>query len=393
MQKYNFNNLKEFIIEWKSNQKYFDMLGLMAQLSRLFSDSEVPYLDYRLAENLFCRYYQALNDARSCTAYDARISQIGIGIKTFILKSKDQSTEKIAEFNKLKKNLEGLKGLDLARQIAIFRNDRMRFANDVFDVSETLYHIVGRKEGLLRIFNCPYKEVNIEKIHLEKDDDTSIKFNDEVDEYVFNKSKSVLMKRFIAPNRNFKDIEVEIIDEPLDLLEELFAQKKSVIDLTKKRKRGIDYVILPLYSTRNNIVPEKSGLNQWNAGGRKRDEDEVYIPVPKYIHRNFPTFFPKRDEPFALHLPDGNVLSAKICQDGGKALMSNPNKDLGKWILRKVMHKKPGDLVTKEDLDRLGFDSICVENLHKINENEVHEYSISFTLLNESYDKFIEDTE
>lgn len=394
MQKHNFNNLQDFINGWKGNQKYFDMLALMAQLSRLFSDSEVPYLDYRLTENLFCRYYKALNDARSCTAYDARISKIGIGIKTFILSGKDQSTEKIAEFNKLKKELEGLKGLDLARQIATFRNDRMRFANDTFDVTETQYHIVGRKEGLLRIFNCPYEEVNIDKIHLDKDDATSIRFHDEKNEYSFNKSKSVLMKHFEVPKNGFMDVKVEILDEPLDLLEDFFTQRKSSIGVAKKRVRGIDYVILPLYSTqKKNVVPEKSGLNQWNAGGRKRDEDEVYIPVPKYIHRNFPNFFPQRDEPFALHLPDGKILSAKICQDGGKALMSNPNKDLGNWILRKVMHKKPWSLVTKEDLDRFGFDSICVENLHKTNERGECEYSISFTLFNESYDKFIEETE
>ena len=80
MQEHNFNNLQEFLTGWKNNNKYFEMLSMMAQLSRLFSDSETPYLDYRLTENLFCRYFKALNDARSCTAYDARIANIGIGM-------------------------------------------------------------------------------------------------------------------------------------------------------------------------------------------------------------------------------------------------------------------------------------------------------------------------
>ena len=86
MQEYSYNNLDSFLNNWMTNEKYFEMLRLMSQLSKLFSESEVPYLDYRLAENLFCKYYEAANDARSCTAYDARLKHLGIGIKTFVLK-------------------------------------------------------------------------------------------------------------------------------------------------------------------------------------------------------------------------------------------------------------------------------------------------------------------
>ncbi len=367
------------------------MLRLMAQLSKLFSDNEVPYLDYRLAENLFCRYYKASNDARSCMAYDARIAGVGIGIKTFILNKNNQSTEKIAEFNKLKKHLDGLTGKDLARTLGEFRNDRMRIANNTFDVSETQYHIVGRKERMLRVFNCPYDEVDVEHIHLIKDDTISVCFHDEKNFYAFNKSKSVLMKRFEVPTNDFVDVEVDILDDPLELLESFFLQHNKDLVKAKKRVAGIDYVMLPLYSTRNNNVPEKSGLNQWNAAGRKRHPDEVYIPIPKDIHRYYPTFFPNHDTPFVLYLPDGKVLSAKICQSDGKALMSNPNKDLGQWILRKILKKKEGELVTIDDLNRYGFDSVCVENLHSVNGNGKQEYRISFATLDGSYTNFIND--
>lgn len=389
MQEYHYNNLQEFLSSWQRNEKYFEMLKLMAQLSRLFSENDTPYLDYRLTENLFCRYYQAVNDARSCTAYDARISNIGIGIKTFILNKKDQSIEKIAEFNRLKKNLEGLRGLDLARRIGEFRNDRMVFANNTFDVSETQYHIVGRKEGLLRVFNCPYEKVDVEHIHLYKDDVTSITFTDEHNDYVFNKSKSVLMKRFEVPSHGYKDIYVDIVNEPLILLEDFFIHYNKGIEEATKRIRGVDYVMLPLYSVRDGNVPIKSGLNQWNAKGRTRHEDEVYIPVPIAIHRNFPNFFPNRDTPFALYLPDGQILSAKICQENGKALMSNPNRELGYWLLRKVLKKKPWELVTWEDFNRYGFDSICVENMHTINKEGEREYKIYFATTAESYKEFI----
>lgn len=394
MQEHSYHNLEEFLSDWQNNSRYFDMLRLMAQLSKLFSESKIPYLDYRLAENLFCKYFNAYNDARSCTAYDARINDIGIGIKTFILKGNgDHSVEKIAEFNRLKKTLNNLSGLDLAKKLSQYRNDRITFANNQYDVKFSQYHIVGRIEGSLRLFNTPYEYIDLEKLHLEKDDETSCSFNDEKNEYTFNKSKSVLMKRFHVPDIH-TDIPVDILDDPLALLEEFFSNKSVNIPRQKKLQSGSDYIILPLYShtsIKGDYVPEKSGLNQFNAGGRKRNELEVYIPVPKAIHNTFPNFFPKRDEPFSLILPDKKVLSAKICQDGGKALMSNPNKDLGEWILRKVLQKKPWEIVTMDDLDRLGFNSVTIEDLHQNDDSGKKVYRIYFSNTNDTYAKFKED--
>lgn len=367
------------------------MLQLISRLSKLFSNNQTPFIDYRIAENVFCKYYEAMNDARSCTAYDARLSGIGIGIKTFILSDNDSSMEKIAEFNKLRPQLLGLDGLDLARKLGEFRNERMRFADAMYDVTETQYHIVGRKVGKLRIFNTPYEKIDVQRIHHVKEDDRAISFTDDINEYSFNKSKSVLQKRFFVPDV-FKDVDVDIIDDPYELLEKLFV-KKTVGKVTASAKRGSDYVILPLYSQTKKgcFVPEKSGLNQFNAGGRKRNELEVYIPVPAKIHHNYPGFFPDKDTPFALHLPDGKVLSAKICQQGDKALMSNPNSALGEWLLRKVLKKKPWELVTMDDLDRLGFDSVCVEDLHSVNENGERKYRMSFSAMHEDYTTFINE--
>lgn len=390
MQEYHYDNLKAFLDRWQENEKYFQMLNLMAQLSKLFSDSEAPYLDYRLAENIFCRYYDAQNDARSCTAYDARLNKIGIGIKTFLLKgtNKDYSVEKIAEFNKLRPQLVGLNNLELAKKIAEFRNDRMQFANNQYDVTETQYHVVGRFEGTLRIFNTPYEEVDVNHLHITKDDDTSCVFNDEKNEYTFNKSKSVLLKRFNVPQIH-KDIHIEMLKEPLILLEEFFSEYSIKLAKSRKFVKGVDYVILPLYSYTKALgyyVPPRSGLNQFNAGGRKRNDLEVYIPVPKAIHNSYPDFFPDRDTSFKLHLPDSSTIDAKICQDGGKALMSNPNSALGQWILRKVLKKDPWEIVTMDDLNRLGFDSVCVE---KIVKKEGNEYRISFNESLGSYRTFM----
>ena len=121
-----------------------------------------------------------------------------------------------------------------------------------------------------------------------------------------------------------------------------------------------------------------SGLNQWYAGGRRRHPDELYIPIPIWIHRIFPTFFPYSLEAyqearrnglrykapvFTLELPNGTKLTAKVCQENGKALMSNPNKELGNWMLRKVLQVPTGELVTYDVLEKVGVGSGIVTKL------------------------------
>jgi hypothetical protein len=94
-------------------------------------------------------------------------------------------------------------------------------------------------------------------------------------------------------------------------------------------------VVLPLYSVRRDgtqYVPEKSGINQWNAKGRIRRFGEAYIPIPSIIHQIAPDFFPDRDRMFELVLPNEIKVDAKVCQAGSKALMSNPNRYLCKWL-------------------------------------------------------------
>ena len=154
---------------------------------------------------------------------------------------------------------------------------------------------------------------------------------------------------------------IEILEDPYTLLLELF-EDKALKPATDKFVRGENYVILPLYGIKNKekFVFEKSGLNQWNAGGRKRDFGEVYIPIPAEIHKQFPNFFPERDQLFELKIPTGEVFSAKVCQDNSKALMTNPNKALSDWLLRKVFQVKEGELLTIEKMNELGFDSVII---------------------------------
>ena len=181
-----------------------------------------------------------------------------------------------------------------------------------------------------------------------------IAFEDGKNEYSFNLSKSTLYKRFITENV-LLDIDVNIIENPFEVLRNLFKESAGKLRFAPIIKEK-EHVFLPLFSDRGGRhVPERSGLNQWNAKGRPRDPNEIYIPIPAWIHKKFPNFFPPREQPFNLLLPNGEVLSAKVCQDGGKALMSNPNLALGKWLLRTVMNLREGELLTYSRLEELGL--------------------------------------
>lgn len=92
--------------------------------------------------------------------------------------------------------------------------------------------------------------------------------------------------------------------------------------------------------------------------------------MPALIRNNFPDFFPDRDTIFSLQIPTGEIFQAKICQDEGKALMTNPNSALEKWLLRDILQLPEGKLLTYERLQLLGFDSLRVtkikEDFYKI---------------------------
>ena len=62
----------------KEYQLYFHYIKSASSLSKLFSESDIPFLHYRLAENLFCKAFDAENLSRTDTAYDAKIDNIGI---------------------------------------------------------------------------------------------------------------------------------------------------------------------------------------------------------------------------------------------------------------------------------------------------------------------------
>jgi len=359
------------------------MLYAVGAMSRLSSESSIPYLGYREVENIFCLAFGAENLSRSDCSADASKDRIGIGIKTF-LNGNGRTLQKIAEFNRDSSLFRGKTPKEIVQIVSNLRNERIRATKRIHGLDELIYHCVVREEGKIKVFECPMDEIDIKGIkNINAGTKNIIAFEDGKNEYRFNLSKSTLYKRFITENV-LLDIDVNIIENPFEVLRNLFKESAGKLRFAPIIKEK-EHVFLPLFSDRGGRhVPERSGLNQWNAKGRPRDPNEIYIPIPAWIHKKFPNFFPPREQPFNLLLPNGEVLSAKVCQDGGKALMSNPNLALGKWLLRTVMNLREGELLTYSRLEELGLDSVVV---YKENENL---YSINFTEIG-SYDNFYEE--
>ena len=386
-------------IDIEQNGNYLKLLSAVSKLSGLFSESAVPFINYRVAENIFCRSFDAGNLSRSDTAFDANYNSVGVGLKTFVCNG-NSSTEKVAEFNSLARTLKDFKGKDLAIKLGEFRNDRINLANRLYDIENSLYHIVARKDKELLLYETDYNIIDVANIHSVKDNKASLQFEDGNNLYSFNYSKSTLFRKFIIPQDAFR-LPIDIIEDPFTLLLELFEENKNLKTATDKLVKGQNFVILPLYSTRSKDkkeVAEKSGLNQWHAGGRKRNPNEVYIPVPAVIHHKYPNFFPpiESDKNHCnLKLPNGKTFEASMCQTAeieingkkinkGKGLMTKSNKGLGDWILRKALQLKENELVTIEMLDKLEYDSVII-----IKEDE-NNYKIDIMKTN-SFDKFIDE--
>ncbi|MEA3463599.1 MAG: NgoFVII family restriction endonuclease [Patescibacteria group bacterium] len=358
--------------------EYKKFLKVAGCLSNLFSDSPVPYLYYRIAEKIFCRSFHAEDLSRSDVSADAKKNQLGIGLKTF-LAGNSRTYQKIAEFNRDKSLYKNLGTEKLVLKIAELRNARIDFTEKAHGLENSIYHCVLRDKGKFLIFEEPMHKIEIKKIKNIKKNTGSISFQDSKNDYSFLTSKSTLTKRFVTESV-LRKLDIEILEDPLAELEKLLNIKGLEFERGVKIKQT---AFLPLYG-RKQTVFEKSGLNQWNARGKKRDMSEVYIPIPAKIHHNFPKFFPDRNTPFTLKLPDGRQMQSKVCQDNGKALMSYSNKELGQWILRDVLGLKEGELLTYKKLQTVGIDSVRID---KISDDQ---FEINFSATG-SYDNFKEN--
>lgn len=161
----------------------------------------------------------------------------------------------------------------------------------------------GTKKNKLVVFNSPYRFINEDGITNVCQKDTSLSFYDGEEQYIFYPSKSVLQKRFEINLSDCMVLDVDILKDPYAVLMERIGTDilhpdlhvaSSGGDLFSSASDIRESVVLPLYSLRAGgtvrYVPERSGLNQWNASGRMRDPNEVYIPIPQKIHKQHPSF-------------------------------------------------------------------------------------------------------
>ena len=369
----------------ENQEKYIKLLRILGRLSALFSENKAPYLYYRVHEKLFCDVFNAYDLSRGDISFDAKYNSLGIGLKTF-LHQNGNTYQKIAEFNADSNILRGLNtDKDLIFEIVNLRNTRLQKTLNITDTDSMLYSLVTRDQGVFYISEYSMEFINLDGIKNIKTNKNTVHFNDGNHQYSYSKSKSTLLKKFIiSEDKIVTKIPIEIIKNPFELLEEL----SFVHGINLDDNYIGEVIFLPLYSPGTGKVEEGSGLNQWNAGGRLRHEDEVYIPIPKFIHKDYPTFFNYKNAEtpsFKVELPNGCEMICKVCQSGGKALMSNPNKELGKWILRDILQISPKTLVTTKMLNKIGIDSV------KLTKLEEGRYKLDFSNIG-SFEEFKKNT-
>ena len=412
----------------KSQQvAYKNMLNIVGKISRIFSESETPYLYYRAHENIFAKYFNVKNNSRSDDSADACSEDgFGIGLKTWV----GQDNQKVAEFGRLRPQYEHLEGMDLVLEIAKYRNKRIKTTLNVHGLKQMLYHIVKRVPGAMCIYEATFDYIDIDNIVLDTDrgNANSIYFSDSKHTYHFSRSKNTLYMNFDEMELLDK-FQVEIEEDPYELLSNTFKSDLNLgfsEEISNNTSVNKNQLCLRLYSTKadgTKFIAEKSGLNQWNGarssykidneGNRyldkvtPRNPNELYIPYPAEDRERNEDFFPAKDIPFELLLPDGTCISAKVCQNAypkmdnkkydnlgkydklledkrrvtGKSIMSNPNSVLGKWLLRDVLELEEGTVVTYEMLKEYGIDSVIFTKNSELN------YSIDFCELG-TYERF-----
>lgn len=376
----------------ESKEEYIEFLKIFGSLSGLFKDNKngknakKPYLYYRNHEQLFTRIFEVEDLTRNDSAFDALGSwdgdRVGIGLKTWI-HTRDLTYQKVAEFNKLApKEISPLidKGDSYAviKKVASLRNDRIMLDKRLHNTNRDVYHFVTRDDNVMNIVETSYDLIDLNSIELISSDETTFTFKDRLHKYKFYKSKSVLLEEFDASNYEIiESIPIKQFEDPFELI------KMIKLDTNiKESENKNDVIYLPLYQDKKEgmVVSDCSGVNIRNGKSKNKGSNtprplyEIEVRISKWIHKVFPYFFDlnalnlvdiKNEElnDFDLILPDGRVLRGRVKQANGKSLQTNPQGDLGKWILKDVLGLENREIVTMELLERLGIDSLKITKL------------------------------
>ena len=135
----------------ESKDQYENFLKVVGSLSNLFSESNIPYLYYRIAEKLFCKAFNTDDLGRSDVSVDTKKENLGIGLKTFLAKN-NKTLQKVTEFGSTDRELyENLSLNKKILKIAELRNERISFTHRVHNIEKSIYHCVLRSENNFNI--------------------------------------------------------------------------------------------------------------------------------------------------------------------------------------------------------------------------------------------------
>lgn len=395
------NEIDENGVVWRffskdNRQEYLDFLKLFANLTYLFKENreegdEVPYLHYRIHEQLFGRVFNVKDITRKDTALDfvAQFDDenIGIGLKTWVNSNKNYNSQKVAEFDTLSKQYfeKYTDKLELAKEISRRRNTRIRTDEDRYGVSKSIYHYVIREPNLIRIFETKYLPINVDKIELQQGFENQLIWKDLESNtvYSWNKSKSTLMQRFdVTSGNEIISLDINMAEDPFELLKKIFD------DMGLENQEDDGDLILPLYLIKQGVasVPNQSGLNKWHRHDDRRKNRtnwDVEIRIPSWVHTEFSGWFFGRNFTeddskltFTLRFPNGRETKASINGSGGKNMQSARSKVLGQWLLKSVFGKEDSwmknpnndDVITFEELHLRGVDSIRLSKVRGIDD-------------------------
>ena len=387
-------------LDKEKQDKYIKRLTILGILSGLFKDldgenGKKPYLHYRNHEISFIDSFEVQGITRKDSAFDVIVrindNSIGVGLKTWIHNS-DYSNQKVAEFNKKSKELRELfdsnKDAELVYRISELRNSRIEDDKRLYETELDIYHFITRDNNFFYIIESNYEKIDIDNIRDIKKTDTSISFNDGNNSYLFNMSKSTLFKKFDASERErILSLPIYIHTDPFSILENVFNNTDSIkipnLQLSESLELDAkeEFIILPLYNDDTYLVNESSTFNaslgkpKTKGSNRPRPAYEAYAHIPVYIHYLYPYFFgfdaldrdSRNNSGFNLHLPNGEMIFAKITQDNGKSLQTNPQSILGKWLLFSIFGLKKYEKLTRNIIDEKEIDSIKVTKIDNQN--------------------------
>ncbi|EAC4185218.1 NgoFVII family restriction endonuclease, partial [Listeria monocytogenes] len=204
----------------QNQEVYLKNIENISKFSGLFSsESAAPFLVSRATENIFEKSLGAKNMGRDDTAIDAILDNVGVGIKTF-LHGKGHTLQKVAEFNKDSSKYRNLSKEKMILKISELRNERLQFALDNYNTDHLIYHCITRQtNGIINFYESPMDFINIEKISNIKQTQNSISFQDDLNEYNFNLTKSTLFKRFPFKNNDYlvASINVTMFKDPFSI--------------------------------------------------------------------------------------------------------------------------------------------------------------------------------